>query len=29
MLDTPAIFSFIGAAPRTAWLPPEIERDTK
>jgi thioredoxin reductase (NADPH) len=29
MLQTPALFSFIGAAPRTDWLPPEIDRDTK
>ena len=28
-LKTPALFSFIGAVPRTDWLPPEIERDTK
>jgi thioredoxin reductase (NADPH) len=28
-LETPALFSFIGAVPRTEWLPPEIERDTK
>ena len=28
-LDTPAVFSFIGATPRTDWLPPEIERDAK
>jgi thioredoxin reductase (NADPH) len=28
-LDTPALFSFIGAAPRTDWLPPEIEKDDK
>jgi thioredoxin reductase (NADPH) len=26
-LETPAVFSFIGAVPRTDWLPPEIERD--
>jgi thioredoxin reductase (NADPH) len=26
-VDTPAVFSFIGAMPRTDWLPPEIERD--
>ncbi len=26
---TPALFSFIGATPRTDWLPPEIERDRK
>ena len=24
-IDTAALFSFIGAAPRTDWLPPEIE----
>jgi len=29
MLATPALFSFIGAVPRTDWLPPEIERDAK
>jgi thioredoxin reductase (NADPH) len=28
-VETPAVFSFIGAAPRTDWLPPEIERDPK
>ena len=28
-LKTPAVFSFIGAVPRTDWLPPEIERDAK
>ncbi|MBP3954809.1 FAD-dependent oxidoreductase [Gemmata sp. G18] len=28
-LSTPAVFSFIGAVPRTDWLPPEIERDEK
>jgi thioredoxin reductase (NADPH) len=28
-LKTPAVFSFIGAAPRTEWLPPEIDRDAK
>jgi thioredoxin reductase (NADPH) len=28
-IDTPAVFSFIGATPRTDWLPPEIERDAK
>lgn len=28
-LKTPALFSFIGAVPRTDWLPPEIERDDK
>src|SRR6202035_4776845 len=26
-VQTPAVFSMIGAKPRTAWLPPEIERD--
>jgi thioredoxin reductase (NADPH) len=28
-VETPAVFSFIGAAPRTDWLPAEIERDPK
>jgi len=28
-LETPALFSFIGAVPRTDWLPAEIERDDK
>jgi thioredoxin reductase (NADPH) len=28
-LETPAVFSFIGATPRTDWLPAEIERDPK
>jgi len=28
-VETPGVFSFIGAEPRTAWLPPEIERDAK
>jgi thioredoxin reductase (NADPH) len=28
-LETPAVFSFIGAVPRTDWLPPEVERDPK
>jgi thioredoxin reductase (NADPH) len=28
-LETPAVFSFIGAVPRTDWLPAEIERDAK
>jgi thioredoxin reductase (NADPH) len=28
-LQTPAVFSFIGAVPRTDWLPPEIEKDEK
>jgi thioredoxin reductase (NADPH) len=25
----PGLFSFIGAVPRTGWLPPEVERDDK
>jgi thioredoxin reductase (NADPH) len=28
-IKTPAVFSFIGAMPRTDWLPTEIERDPK
>jgi thioredoxin reductase (NADPH) len=28
-LQTPALFSFIGAVPRAEWLPPEVERDEK
>jgi len=28
-LDVAALFSFIGALPRTEWLPPEIDRDEK
>jgi thioredoxin reductase (NADPH) len=28
-LTTAAVFSFIGAEPRTKWLPPEIEKDAK
>jgi thioredoxin reductase (NADPH) len=28
-VQTPAVFSFIGATPRTDWLPAEIERDAK
>jgi thioredoxin reductase (NADPH) len=28
-IETPAVFSFIGAAPCTDWLPSEIERDAK
>jgi thioredoxin reductase (NADPH) len=28
-LKVPAMFSFIGAVPRTDWLPPEIETDAK
>ena len=28
-LKTAALFSFIGAMPRTDWLPPEIEKDAK
>jgi thioredoxin reductase (NADPH) len=29
VVETPGVFSFIGAEPRTSWLPPEIERDAK
>ncbi len=29
VIQTPALFSFIGATPHTDWLPPEIERDEK
>ena len=28
-VETPGVFSFIGADPRTSWLPQEIERDEK
>ena len=28
-VETPAVFSFIGAVPRTDWLPKEIETYTK
>src|SRR4029453_16577166 len=28
-LHTPAVFSFIGAVPRSEWLPADIEKDTK
>ena len=28
-VETPAVFSFIGATPRTGWLPKEIETDAK
>jgi thioredoxin reductase (NADPH) len=28
-LEVPAVFSFIGATPRTEWLPAEIEMDDK
>jgi thioredoxin reductase (NADPH) len=28
-IETPAVFSFIGAVPRTDWLPPEVERDAR
>jgi thioredoxin reductase (NADPH) len=28
-IQCPALFSFIGAVPRTEWLPPEIEKDAK
>src|SRR6185295_12965829 len=29
LVQTPAVFSMIGARPCTEWLPPEIERDEK
>jgi len=29
IVETPAVFSMIGAKPCTDWLPPEIERDEK
>ena len=28
-IETAAVFSFIGATPRTEWLPPEVEKDEK
>ena len=28
-VETLAVFSFIGATPRTDWLPAEVERDAK
>ncbi len=28
-IETPAVFSFIGATPQTDWLPSDIERDAK
>ena len=28
-IKSAAVFSFIGAVPRTEWLPPEIEKDAK
>src|SRR5262249_34423940 len=28
-VPAPGLFSFIGAVPRTDWLPPEIERDAR
>ena len=28
-LQTAAVFSFIGAVPRTDWLPPQIDKDAK
>ena len=28
-IETPALFSFIGAVPHTNWLPAEIERDSR
>jgi thioredoxin reductase (NADPH) len=29
IVQTPAVFSMIGAKPCTDWLPPDIERDEK
>lgn len=29
VIQTSALFSFIGAVPRSDWLPPDIERDAK
>jgi len=29
IVQTPAVFSMVGAKPCTSWLPPEIERDEK
>jgi thioredoxin reductase (NADPH) len=29
VIQTPALFSFIGAVPRSDWLPADIERDAK
>jgi thioredoxin reductase (NADPH) len=29
ILQAPAVFSFIGAVPRTGWLPPRIDTDPK
>lgn len=29
IIKTPAVFSFIGAVPRTDWLPEEIDKDAK
>ena len=28
-IESPALFSFIGAVPRSDWLPPQIEKDPK
>ncbi len=28
-VNTPALFSFIGATPRSDWLPPEIQKDAR
>ena len=28
-VNAPALFSFIGAVPRTDWLPPEVHLDDK
>ncbi|HZC36539.1 MAG TPA: thioredoxin reductase, partial [Chthoniobacterales bacterium] len=29
LIETPALFSFIGALPRTRWLPAGLDRDEK
>jgi thioredoxin reductase (NADPH) len=29
IVETPAVFSMVGAMPCTSWLPPEIERDER
>ena len=29
VVETPALFSFLGALPRTRWLPAELDRDEK
>ncbi len=28
-MATPAVFTFIGASPRTGWLPPEVQADAR